>query len=506
MAGLLDIFDTEEGRLGLGLLMAAAPRANGAGVGQRIGEAYGYVQQQRAAEEERGMKKALQDAQIANYTSEADNRRATIENQRRLSGLLSSIFGGDQSAERLPAGAYAPSVGGMGPVAPTPATRPGLGGMSLDQVVAVKAAGGPDLLEAWKLQNVGTPMSSGSYVTRADGSREYLPDPSKGLVFGPGGASVMPGFAQANATIKGAEAGATAQANAGFDMVTVETPGGPVMMTRAQAARMSSGAGPSAPAAPPASFGKPANVSSPGYNGGSRDTANAESLRIMESELARATNPQDIAAIQREIARLRQQTPDLPMAGAPSASLPVTATPSMPGIPLISGAEKTRLTEQAKADVTRNEANITKGGKAGDMLEQLSRARELLSQRPTESLLGTGMDKIAGAFGASPPGAKPAASLRTLQGWLTSNVPRMEGPQSDADRRQYEVMAGLVGDSTVPVAQRQAAISEIERIMKKYAHLNASGVAGSSNPATQNPSSQGASKRFRWVNGELVQE
>ena len=86
MAGLLDIFDTEDGRLGLGLLMAAAPRANGAGVGQRIGEAYGYVQQQRAAEEERGMKKALQDAQIANYTSEADNRRATIENQRRLSG------------------------------------------------------------------------------------------------------------------------------------------------------------------------------------------------------------------------------------------------------------------------------------------------------------------------------------------------------------------------------------------------------------------------------------
>lgn len=51
--GLLDAFNTEEGRFGLGLLAAAGPRADGAGFGQRLNEAMGsldsWKQQQRAA-------------------------------------------------------------------------------------------------------------------------------------------------------------------------------------------------------------------------------------------------------------------------------------------------------------------------------------------------------------------------------------------------------------------------------------------------------------------------
>ena len=41
--GLLDVFNSDEGRLGLGLLAAAGPRADGAGFGQRLQEGMGSV-------------------------------------------------------------------------------------------------------------------------------------------------------------------------------------------------------------------------------------------------------------------------------------------------------------------------------------------------------------------------------------------------------------------------------------------------------------------------------
>lgn len=43
--GLLDILNTDDGRFGLGLLAAAAPRTDGAGFGQRLNEAVGSVDQ-----------------------------------------------------------------------------------------------------------------------------------------------------------------------------------------------------------------------------------------------------------------------------------------------------------------------------------------------------------------------------------------------------------------------------------------------------------------------------
>ena len=41
--GLLDVFNSDEGRLGLGLLAAAVPRSDGAGFGQRLQEGIGSV-------------------------------------------------------------------------------------------------------------------------------------------------------------------------------------------------------------------------------------------------------------------------------------------------------------------------------------------------------------------------------------------------------------------------------------------------------------------------------
>ena len=50
MAGLLDgMFDSEGGRLGLGLLAAGSARGDGAGAGQRLMEAVGSVDQWKKA-------------------------------------------------------------------------------------------------------------------------------------------------------------------------------------------------------------------------------------------------------------------------------------------------------------------------------------------------------------------------------------------------------------------------------------------------------------------------
>lgn len=59
------------------------------------------------------------------------------------------------------------------------------------------------------------------------------------------GAEPIPGYASGAASIKGAEAGAAEGAKSAYDMVTINTPNGPMMVTRAQAAQMAGGGMPS---------------------------------------------------------------------------------------------------------------------------------------------------------------------------------------------------------------------------------------------------------------------
>jgi hypothetical protein len=93
--GLLDMFNSDEGRLGIGLLSAAGPRADGAGFGQRLQEAMTGFQAQKDADMKRKylqaqmdnypidqqLQRQLQQAQIANFNSEVDQRKAAIAKQ-----------------------------------------------------------------------------------------------------------------------------------------------------------------------------------------------------------------------------------------------------------------------------------------------------------------------------------------------------------------------------------------------------------------------------------------
>jgi len=75
-------------------------------------------------------------------------------------------------------------------------------------------------------------------------------------------------------------------------------------------------------------------------------------------------------------------------------------------------------------------------------------------------------------LGISDPTTQANTKLDVIAGNLTGSVPRMEGPQSDADREYYMQQAGRVADKTLPIGDRLAAIGEIDKVMAKYANIN----------------------------------
>lgn len=87
---------------------------------------------------------------------------------------------------------------------------------------------------------------------------------------------------------------------------------------------------------------------------------------------------------------------------------------------------------------------------------------------PTGSGVGTAVDYVGSLVGVSPSGAREADQLRAVSGALVSKMPRMEGPQSDKDVALYKEAAGRVGDSTLPVERRKAALETVKALWSKY--------------------------------------
>jgi hypothetical protein len=124
---------------------------------------------------------------------------------------------------------------------------------------------------------------------------------------------------------------------------------------------------------------------------------------------------------------------------------------------------------------------------AETVLSILDMAEPLL-QTATESGLGTLRDNALAFFGKSTEGGEAAAQLKAIGGLLTSKMPRMQGPQSNYDVQLYQEMAGKIGDSTIPVEQRLAAIKTLRELNEKYANQPSSAV-----PTIPGAPAQGAS-------------
>lgn len=108
---------------------------------------------------------------------------------------------------------------------------------------------------------------------------------------------------------------------------------------------------------------------------------------------------------------------------------------------------------------------------------------EELIKKATGSTIGSGVDTVAGVFGAATSGASANATLKLRAATLAGNMPRFEGPQSDADRKYYLEMAGNLADPSRTTAEKLMALKELKRMHK---------IDGDSNPTTnQRPQNDG---------------
>jgi hypothetical protein len=147
------------------------------------------------------------------------------------------------------------------------------------------------------------------------------------------------------------------------------------------------------------------------------------------------------------------------------AVIGAAADPALQG--QIAGAKESG--EQSAKLKTENTKNLKR---SSAMLSQIEQAEALLNQNPTESGIGSFVDAAGRMVGVSSKSAQIAGQLEAISGWLTSNVPRMEGAQSNVDLQNYQAMAGKVGDRTIPVPERLAALKGVRQLQEKYKQLN----------------------------------
>lgn len=112
-------------------------------------------------------------------------------------------------------------------------------------------------------------------------------------------------------------------------------------------------------------------------------------------------------------------------------------------------------------------ANAKKAVNAPNVMALIQQAKGIL---PTATGGGLNSKLAAGKsfFNYSDMATQSDAQLDAISAGLLNNVPRMEGPQSDADRFSYEKAAGDIGNRSKPVQDRLAALDIIGSLQQKY--------------------------------------
>lgn len=131
------------------------------------------------------------------------------------------------------------------------------------------------------------------------------------------------------------------------------------------------------------------------------------------------------------------------------------------------------------------------------ILQKDQTGKDLLD-RATGSGLGNVLAVGKQIAGVSDESTQANSQLEVLGGQLLNNVPRMEGPQSDADVRSYKEQAGKIANRNIPAGDKRAALQAIGNIKNKYAHLN-----GGTEIPNQTPIAP-ATKNWIMQGGKLV--
>ena len=98
MAGLLDAFNSDEGLLGLGLLMAAAPSPQNIGIGARLGTALNWVQNQKDSRMDREAQAMRMDA----YRQQQEQAKAAQQRELQFQQALQQGASPSQLANIFP--------------------------------------------------------------------------------------------------------------------------------------------------------------------------------------------------------------------------------------------------------------------------------------------------------------------------------------------------------------------------------------------------------------------
>lgn len=154
--------------------------------------------------------------------------------------------------------------------------------------------------------------------------------------------------------------------------------------------------------------------------------------------------------------------------GGLAQQFPVTPKPEQ--MPDFQGQQeaakkKAELQETTAADLSK------KSRGAQNTLDILDKAEALLPQA-TGSGIGALAASAQSALGVSTDKTKANEQLKMLSGWLVSNVPRMEGPQSNFDVENYKTMAANIGDMSKPIGDRIASLKGLRELQQKYVDKN----------------------------------
>ncbi len=358
-----------------------------------------------------------------------------------------------QGAGGAPMGATAPQGQGAGVGGPAQ-------GIPMEMWLQIDPSG-KSYMEALAKQNTPVALREGDMVA-PDGQGGYRSvytqpklDPGMQPVRGPGGvvtgAQAIPGYSEGRAGIAGAQASATGDAAAARDMVTINTPQGPVMMTRAQALQLSGGT--QAPGQPvPQAGGLPAGAMVPSAPG-----------------------------------KAEQLTQPIPAADMPAFNAAIAGRrPGGIGIPL-QDQGSTRTEAEIGAGLGKRYTEIQDAGfAANNKINKISRLGSLLESVSTGKLSPAGYevaaymksmglpvtDKLGNAQAATAAANEFALELRNPSGGAG-----MPGAMSDSDRSYLQSLVAGVGkdpgankqiiEAMTKVAERERDVARIAREYKK---------------------------------------
>lgn len=139
-----------------------------------------------------------------------------------------------------------------------------------------------------------------------------------------------------------------------------------------------------------------------------------------------------------------------------------------------------RITESEKTGALNAErvGETKKAIKMNDQVLQYAKTAEELLPQATGSGVGSVVDAAGRVVGVSSKSAEAAAKLKTLSGWLVSNVPRMEGPQSNVDVQNYQKMAGDIGNDRLTIEERMASLNALKQLISSQKDLNSQVLSG----------------------------